>query len=138
MYGPPAPPVTEDPLELILWENVAYLANDDRRAAAFELLRAKIGTRPEKILKAPASILLEIGKHGIMGEMSAAKMRDIAETALAEFGGDLRQAARGPLAQARKAMKRFPGIGDPGADKILLFSRSHPVFAVDSNGCRSL
>ena len=33
---------------------------------------------------------------------------------------------------------KFPSIGAPGADKILLLSRSHPVFALDSNGLRVL
>ena len=30
-YGAPAPPPSTDPLELIIWENIAYLANDTRR-----------------------------------------------------------------------------------------------------------
>jgi alpha-glucosidase (family GH31 glycosyl hydrolase) len=34
-YGAPAPPPSTDPLELIIWENIAYLANDKRRAEAF-------------------------------------------------------------------------------------------------------
>lgn len=43
---------------------------------------------------------------------------------------------RKPLPQARKALKRFPSIGDPGAEKIILFTRSYPVMALDSNGLR--
>ncbi len=35
-------------------------------------------------------------------------------------------------------MKKFPSIGDPGAEKILLFSRNLPVLALDSNGLRVL
>jgi hypothetical protein len=35
-------------------------------------------------------------------------------------------------------LKRFPGIGDPGAEKILLFIHSYPVMALDSNGTRVL
>jgi endonuclease III len=33
----------------------------------------------------------------------------------------------------RAALKRFPGIADPGADRILLFARAAPVAAVPSN-----
>src|SRR5712691_8016567 len=43
-----------------------------------------------------------------------------------------------PLAQARRALMRFPGVGAPGAEKILLLGRSHPVLGLDSNGVRVL
>ncbi len=35
-----------------------------------------------------------------------------------------------------KALKQFPSIGDPGAEKILLFTGTLPVLALDSNGLR--
>lgn len=38
-YGTPPPPPSADPLELIIWENVAYLASDQRRAVAFTALK---------------------------------------------------------------------------------------------------
>jgi hypothetical protein len=39
----------------------------------------------------------------------------------------------GTLAEARKTLKGFPGIADPGADRILLFAGVAPVAAVPSN-----
>jgi endonuclease-3 len=42
------------------------------------------------------------------------------------------------LAQAKKALMRFPSIGEPGAEKILLLARSHAVLGLDSNGVRVL
>jgi hypothetical protein len=42
-YGLPAPPASSDPLELIIWENIAYLASDERRAEAFATLKRRIG-----------------------------------------------------------------------------------------------
>jgi adenine-specific DNA glycosylase len=38
-YGNPKPPITTDPFELILLENVAYLVSDERREEAFKMLR---------------------------------------------------------------------------------------------------
>jgi endonuclease III len=38
-----------------------------------------------------------------------------------------------PLPEVRKMLKQFPSIGDPGADKILLFSGQAAVPAVPSN-----
>ena len=136
-YGPPTPPST-DPLELIIWENIAYLASDRRRAEAFATLKRSIGTRPEQILAAKHSTLAAIGKAGILPDVSAEKLLAIAKIAYEEFDSDLRAVLRKPLLQAKKALKRFPSIGDPGAEKILLLTRSYPVMALDSNGLRVL
>jgi len=37
------------------------------------------------------------------------------------------------LPEARKALKKFPCISDPSADKILLFTKTAPISAVPSN-----
>jgi endonuclease III len=137
-YGLPAPPPSTDPLELIIWENIAYLASDERRAEAFAILKRSIGTRPEQILAAKHSALAAIGKAGILPDVSAEKLLAIAKIAHEEFDGDLRVALKKPLPQAKKALKRFPSIGDPAAEKILLFTGSYPVFSLDSNGLRVL
>src|SRR5437762_4960532 len=89
-YGPPAPLPSNDPLELIIWENIAYLASDERRASAFAMLKERIGTRPEQILAAKHSTLAAIGKAGILADVSAEKLLAIAKLAYEEFGGDLR------------------------------------------------
>jgi endonuclease III len=62
----------------------------------------------------------------------------LAQIALQEFDGDLDKVVKQPIAQAKKSLKKFPGIGDPGAEKILLFSKTQPVLALDSNGLRVL
>jgi endonuclease III len=137
-YGAPALPPSTDPLELIIWENIAYLANDKRRAEAFAILKRTIGTRPDQILAAKHSALAAIGKAGILPDVSAEKLLAIARIAHEEFQSDLGSVLRKPLPQAKKALKRFPSIGDPGAEKILLFTRSYPLMALESNGLRVL
>jgi len=137
-YGPPATLPSNDPLELIIWENIVYLATDNRRAEAFAILKQTIGTRPEQILNAQHSALASIGKAGILPDVSAEKLLTIAKIAYEEFDSDLRSALKKPLPQAKRALKRFPSIGEPGAEKILLFTRSYPVMALDSNGLRVL
>jgi endonuclease-3 len=66
------------------------------------------------------------------------KILRAAGIAVREFDGDLRKILDRPPAQARKALKRFPAIGDPGAEKVLLFGRALPVLALESNGLRVL
>jgi endonuclease III len=137
-YGEPDPPEVADPWEMIVWENVAYLVDDKNRRMAMTALRERIGTSPEKIMAAPAGQLLAVAVRGIVPEQSVEKLRRSAEIALQEFGGDLRPILKRPLAQAKKALKRFPAIGDPGAEKILLFCQAFPILALDSNGLRVL
>jgi endonuclease-3 len=137
-YGKPAPPEYTDPWELIVWENVAYLVDDERRQQAMTDLREKIGMTPEEIMDAPPARLIKSGVRGIVPEQSAQKLRRSAEIALEEFAGDLKPILKLPLAKAKKALKRFPAIGDPGAEKILLFGHAYPILALDSNGLRVL
>jgi endonuclease III len=137
-YGEPDPPEVTDPWEMILWENIAYLADDARRREAMSMLRNQVGTTPEQILSAPSDRLLAVGGHGILPENTVAKIRRAAEIAIREFDGDLSQILDCPPAQAKKAVKKFPAIGDPGAEKILLFGRVLPVLALESNGLRVL
>jgi endonuclease-3 len=137
-YGKPRPPKLAGPWEMILWENVAYLANDERRQQAFQVLERVVGIEPEQILSASNEALLEVTRHGIVAEQFAEKLRKCAEIALQEFDGDLRPVLKLPLRQARKALQRFPGIGEPGAETILLFARSYSILALESNGLRVL
>jgi endonuclease-3 len=123
---------------MVLWENVAYLADDDRRLQAFQTLKKRIGTDPAQVLSAPDEALLEVTRHGIMAEQSAEKLRKCAKTVLENFDGDLWPVLKLPLPKARKALQTFPGIGEPGAEKILLFTHTYPVLALESNGLRVL
>jgi len=62
----------------------------------------------------------------------------IAEIAVAEAEGDLRQVLAGPLPRAREILRMFPGVKEPIAEKILLFTRTHPSLVLESNGLRVL
>jgi endonuclease III len=137
-YGPPTDPMPADPWGQILWENVAYLADDSARAEAFEQLKETVGVSPAAILKAPRALLLAIGKHGILPEASVEKLRQCATIVTEEYGGDPSGLAALPAPDFRQAVRKFPGIGAPGADRLLLFARKGPVVALDSNGLRAL
>jgi len=138
-YGRPESPRIADPLGMILLENIAYLVSDDRREQAFNALRERVGLTPPETLMAHEETLLEVAHLGGMHPAARVeKLRRIAQIALQEFDGDLDRVLKQPLAQAKKSLKKFPGIGDPSAEKILLFSRTHPILALDSNGLRVL
>jgi endonuclease III len=137
-YGPPEWPPSDDPFDLIVWENVAYLADSARRREAFEMLEDAIGTSPHEILEAPLHDLERVTSKGILGAKFAEKLRECARIAHEEFGGDLDEVVHEPLPVAKKALQSFPGIGEPGAEKILLFSGRQALLAPESNGLRVL
>ena len=139
-YGPPTGPGLLDPFALILWEQVAYLVDDERRKRAFSLLEERVGLTPDAILKAAPETLADIATAGgsiAAGERAQRMQRSALEVA-ERWGGDLPGALALPLPDARRALARFPMIGEPGAEKILVFTRTHPVLALDSNGLRVL
>ena len=80
-YGAPEPLPTTDPFELVLWENVAYLAPHARRLEAFRQLRHSVGTSPAAILAANKSALERVTAHGILKGDFAAKLRECARIA---------------------------------------------------------
>jgi endonuclease III len=139
-YGAMAAPRLDGPFEMILWEIVAYLADDARRAEAFEALRKRAGLTPKKILAAPLKVLGEITRMGgaIASEERAERLHTAARLALEEPAGDLAGVLKLPAPKAKKALMEFPMIGEPGAEKILLFSGALDVLALESNGLRVL
>jgi endonuclease III len=137
-YGPPAGLPTADAFELILLENVAYLAAPTVRREAFEQLKRTVGMAPEDILAAKAEDLEGVAARGILKSTFAAKLRECARIALEKFGGDLDSVVRRPLEKAKRALQSFPGIGEPGAEKILTFTGRQALLAPESNGLRVL
>jgi endonuclease III len=138
-YGPPVPPPAKNAFELVVWEKAAYLARDEKRAAAFSLLRRKIGVTPKKILAARRAELIDVLATGGIGAPERAdNLARAAELVIGDFDGDLDEVCRGPLPEAKKQLMRIRGVGEPGAEKILLFTRSHAVMGLDSNALRVL
>lgn len=139
-YGAVPGPPADGPFQLILWEQVAYLAGDDRRREAFELLARRVGFTPQEVLGASLKALTEIAAAGgaIAVEERAARMQESARRVMEEWDGDLTLVLGLPLPEATKALTKFPMIGRPGAEKILLLTGAHPVLALDSNGLRVL
>lgn len=124
---------------MILLENVAYLVGDEKREKAFEALRDRVGLLPVDIVTSPDEKLLEVARlGGMLPGSRVEKLRRIADIALQEFDGDVESILELPSPKAKRALKKFPGIGDPGAEKILLFARTQPVLALESNGLRAL
>jgi endonuclease III len=143
-YGVQAAAGPSDPYEMILFVNCGYPATDASCTKGYEPLKAEVGTKPEEILAAPKAKLAKLTRlGGIVPELRAERLKLIARITNENFGGDLKWALEKLLKEektlpekrlrrVKNALKEFPVIGEPGADKILLFSGMAPIAAVPS------
>jgi endonuclease III len=138
-HGEPTQPPARGPFELVVWENACYLLTDERRAAVFEGLRAQVGLSAKAIWGANRETLLALAKMGGMRPQTRVfRWLEIARITLEQFDGDLERVLQEPYAKAKRALKQFPCIGDPGAEKILLFCGMGSELPLDWNGVRVL
>lgn len=138
LYGPVQQPVTR-PFDIIVAENASYLVDDARRLQVFRRLKDEIGVEPEEILEhKPKEIEALIADGGMLPSHRAEKVMKAARIAV-KIGLDaIDRAIRTDVKEAKKLLKQFPGVGDPLADKILLFGGTQISLAPDSNGLRVL
>src|ERR1700722_3089464 len=129
-----------DPISILVWENIGYLIDDTRRLALFHEFRRRVGLKPAQIANAPSRALTEIvSRGGMHPQKRAERVRQIGTIAIAECDGDIIGHLRSlPPSKARALLKKFPSVGDPGADRILLFSGVLAQPCLDSNGIRVL
>jgi endonuclease-3 len=126
-YGAQQPNCPVDPYLFIVWWHCGYPASDAACARGWEALQ-KVGTSPKQLLAATPKRLAEALKAGgMVPEVRALRLKEIAQRVEHEFGGDLRNG------MTRASLKKFPNIADPGADRILLFGGVSPIAAVPSN-----
>src|SRR5260221_3729697 len=112
-YGPQPSLAPKDPFHLLLWEYVAYLADDATRASALAELKATVGLRPSEAAAAPLPVLGAVARLGgpIAVAQRASRMRDVAVTVRDRWRGSLRGGLRLPYPEPGRALKAFPAIG---------------------------
>ena len=127
-----------DPFQLILYENVAYLASDARRAEALSFLGKRSARSPRRSCGPARDAARDRrrrdppGRHGreAAGDRARSPSRNSAEISAPVL--------RLPPREAIRELRKFPSIGEPGAEKILLFTGARPILALESNGLRVL
>ena len=133
-YGKQRPGWPTDPYQFLVWWHCGYPASEERCAKGWAALIRATGIEPEALLRATRSRLTRaLRAGGMVPELRARRLQEIAERVLGEFEGNLAAALKGSLSEMQTRLRSFPGIGPPGADRILLFSGAAPVAAVPSN-----
>jgi endonuclease III len=123
-----------DPYLFLVWWHSGYPASDAACAKGWESLNKAVGVEPRRLLEAsPAKLANALKAGGMVPELRAMRLKEIAVRIQNEYGGDLRAGLVGPIEQARKTLKKFPNIADPSADRMLLFGGIAPIPAVPSN-----
>lgn len=134
LYGKQASCWPTDLYHFLVWWHCGYPASDTACAKGWESLNREVGVEPPQLLAAGTARLARALKPGgMVTELRAMRLLEIAARIQDEYGGDLRAGLAGPLTKVRQALKRFPNIADPGADRIMLFGGIAPVPAVPSN-----
>jgi endonuclease III len=134
-HGPQRPGWPVDPYQFLIWWHCGYPASDAACARGWDSLKEQVGLTPDQLLEPKAAVLARaLRPGGLVPELRAKRIREIATAVRQEPGGNLARALAALSPQRARAMlKRFPGISDPGADRILLFAGLASVAAVPSN-----
>ena len=133
-YGELTPHWPIDPYLFLVWWHCGYPPSEERCERGWRELQDTIGAAPEKLLAAaPSRLAQTLQRGGMAPELRATRIRSIAKAVHEEYAGDLRAGlAALPLQKASAALRRFPGVGTPGAERILLFTGIAPLAAVPS------
>lgn len=104
------------------------------------MLEKRVGLEPSDILHAPLKTLHAIARHGgaNAADERAKRLGAAADRVVKKWNGDLSRVLRLPLVDARRELMKYPAIGGPGAERILLLAGAQPVLGLDSNALRGL
>lgn len=140
MHGPPPALLATDPFDMVLWESCAYLVDDERRARVYRRLKKATGNDPARIAAMKPGALAELitADGGMQPMLRAEKLQRAADLALDISKAELRALCRTDPRKAGTVLKKFPGIADPGADRILMVAGSKKTLGLESNGVRVL
>ena len=126
----PAPP--SDPFALFLWEVLSTHTTPGRRDQAFGALKRVPALTPDAIWRTPQKKLEEaVALAGPFQEQRLRALRTVVD--LFRRSPHLPSVIRGPLPAARRALKRFPQLGDASAGRMLLFAADRPLLPVDAH-----
>src|SRR5579872_4839150 len=101
-YGEQEPGWPTDPYLFLVWWHCGYPASDAACAKGWASLNQSVGIEPRKILAAGTAALAQALKPGgMVPELRALRLLEIAERVEREFGGDLRAGLSGPLTEIR-------------------------------------
>ena len=125
------PRLPRDPFTLFVWEVLSAETVPGKRDAAFAALKRIPALTPDAMWRLPpARLEAAVGLAGPYREQRLNALR----AGVDRFRRSPRLASviGGPLAQARRALRGFPHLGEAGARRLLLFAGNHCVVPIDA------
>ena len=134
-YGLQEPSWPTEPFHFLIWWHCGYPASDTNCSKGWASLVKTIGITPSQLHAASVDTLANtLAPGGMIPLIRSQRIKAIVQQIETRFDGDLAGWLSVNRPSARKTLKTFPGISDPGADRILLFGDIAPLAAVPS-GC---
>src|ERR1019366_6514751 len=108
-YGLQTPDWPTDPYDFLVWWYCGYPTSDTACAKGWASLIGRFSHDPASLLAAnPPKLAAALKPGGMFPELRAMRLKEVAERAQMEFGGDLIGALRAmPLTKARATLKKF-------------------------------
>jgi len=105
-YGKQEPCWPLDPYEFLVWWHCGYPASDAACTKGWEALKASVDIAPIALLKVPQQKLSSaLRAGGMVPDLRALCLKEIAMRVQDEFSGDLRMGLAGALPEMRKILK---------------------------------
>jgi endonuclease-3 len=132
-YGQPVWRVKLPPLDELVSTILSQNTNDVNRDRAFDSLRAAFPTW-EQVRDAPTEAVIDAIRTAGLANQKGPRIQNVLRAITEEVGSlDLSLLAEIPVAEARKWLLRFKGVGPKTAAIVLLFSLDKPAFPVDTH-----
>jgi len=124
-----APP--REPFNLFVWEVLSVHSTPNKVDQAIGALRRARALTPDAMWRAPQAKLEAAVK--LAGPYTEQRLQAL-RTGVSIFrrSPKLPDVIRGPLLDARRAIKPLPQLGEAGAQRMLLFAADHAVLPVDA------
>jgi endonuclease III len=124
-----------EPFRFLVWWQCGYPPSEVACEKGWRALSAMAKIEPAALLALNARKFgRALAMGGLVPELRVGRIRDVAGMVAKIPGADLAKRLKAlSLPEARKLLKRYPGIAGPGADRIILFGGLSPLAAVPSN-----
>jgi len=129
------PPPPRDPFIFFVWEVLSVHSTPIKRDASLAALKRIRALTPDALWRAPQKKIEDSVR--LAGPYTAQRLAAL-RTGVDLFrrSPNMTRVIRGPLANARRALKPLPQLGESGAHRMLLFAADHPILPVDARVSR--
>ncbi len=123
-----------DPFRTLVVTVLSQNSTDKGALRAFEELNRTAGeVSPENIVKTPVARIRRAIAVGGMQQQKAKGLKQLAQTILKHYNGNIAVVFEKPLEEARRELMALPRVGPKTADVLLVTSAGKPTIPIDTH-----